>query len=43
MMGACYACEIGIQGQEQPVRACITAIPSGESAITIHLTEDPGW
>jgi ferredoxin len=43
MMGACYACEIGIQGQEQPVRACITAIPIGESAIVIHLSEDPGW
>jgi ferredoxin len=43
MMGACYACEIGIEGVEQPVRACITVIPIDKSTLVIHLSEDPGW
>jgi ferredoxin len=43
MMGACYACEIAIEGVEQPVRACITAIPIDKSTLIIHLSEDPGW
>ncbi len=43
LMGSCYACEVEIEGREQPVRACITGIPIDFSSITVHLSEDPGW
>ncbi len=43
LMGGCYACEIEIEGVEQPVRACLTAIPIDKPTLVIHLGEDPGW
>ncbi len=42
MMGSCYACEIEIEGQENPVRACLTAVPTDEITI-VHLYDDPVW
>ncbi len=42
MMGSCYACEVEIEGQEYPVRACLTAVPKDEITI-VHLYDDPIW
>ncbi|MGD1862355.1 MAG: 2Fe-2S iron-sulfur cluster-binding protein [Leptolyngbyaceae cyanobacterium] len=43
MMGACHACEVEIAGQEEPICACISAVPPGEPELTINLYVDPTW
>jgi ferredoxin len=43
LMGACYACEVEIAGQEHPVRACLASVPFGESVLTVHRYDDPIW
>ncbi len=43
LMGSCYACEVEIEGQEHPVRACLTSIPTSQSVTIVHLYEDPLW
>jgi ferredoxin len=43
LMGSCYACEVEIEGQEHPVRACLASVPSGESVLIVHRYDDPIW
>jgi ferredoxin len=43
LMGSCYACEVEIEGQEYPIRACLASVPSGESILIIHRYDDPIW
>jgi ferredoxin len=43
LMGSCYACEVEIEGQEHPVRACLASIPMGESVLIVHRYDDPIW
>jgi ferredoxin len=42
LMGSCHACEVDIEGQEEPTCACITAVPE-QSHITVNLMVDPTW
>lgn len=41
LMGSCHACEVEMNDAD--VRSCITAIPPGESLVTVHLFSDPTW
>ena len=43
LMGSCHACEVEIDGQAEPICACITAVPPGQPTITINLYVDPTW
>lgn len=51
LMGSCYACEVEIEGQEHPVRACLASIPilprrgsaNDESVLIVHRYDDPIW
>jgi ferredoxin len=43
LSGACYACEVEIEGREHPVRACLASIPIDESILIVHLYDDPVW
>ncbi|ASC71143.1 hypothetical protein XM38_020930 [Halomicronema hongdechloris C2206] len=43
LMGSCHACEVELNDQEDPICACITAVPSGQSSLTINLYVDPTW
>ena len=42
MMGSCYACEVEVEGQEHPVRACLASIPD-EPVLIVHRYDDPIW
>jgi ferredoxin len=42
MMGSCYACEVEVEGQEHPVRACLASIPD-EPVVIVHRYDDPIW
>ena len=42
MMGSCFACEVEIEGRENPTRACLTAVPTDPITI-VHLYDDPIW
>lgn len=43
LMGSCYACEVEIEGADNPVRACLAAIPTGESTLIVHRYDDSVW
>ncbi len=43
LMGSCYACEVEIEGRENPVRACLASIPIDESVLIVHRYDDPIW
>jgi ferredoxin len=43
LMGSCHACEVEMEGAEDTICACITAVPSGQPRITINLYVDPSW
>ena len=43
LMGSCHACEVEIEGQEDPICACISAVPPGQAELTINLYVDPSW
>jgi ferredoxin len=43
LMGSCHACEVELNGQEDPICACISAVPPGQPQITINLYVDPTW
>ncbi|WP_008315015.1 2Fe-2S iron-sulfur cluster-binding protein [Leptolyngbya sp. PCC 6406] len=43
LMGSCHACEVEISGYEEPICACISAVPPGQSELTINLYVDPTW
>jgi ferredoxin len=40
LRGACYACKVEIEGQDNPVRACIATVPDDELSI-VHRYIDP--
>jgi ferredoxin len=42
MMGSCYACEVEVEGEEHPVRACLASIPD-EPVVIVHRYDDPIW
>lgn len=42
LMGSCHACEVEVNGDES-VCACISAVPSGATQLTINLYVDPTW
>ncbi|MEM6423894.1 MAG: 2Fe-2S iron-sulfur cluster-binding protein [Cyanobacteria bacterium P01_H01_bin.119] len=43
MMGSCHACEVEVDDEEDPICACISAVPAGRSQMTINLYVDPTW
>ncbi len=43
LMGSCHACEVEIEGREDPISSCICAVPPGQSELTINLYVDPTW
>lgn len=43
LMGSCHACEVEIDGAEDPICACISSVPPGQSELTINLYVDPTW
>ena len=43
LMGSCHACEVEIEGLEEPICSCISAVPPGKSELTINLFVDPTW
>lgn len=42
LMGSCHACEVELD-DGSAICACISAIPSGQKSLTIHLYADPVW
>ncbi len=36
LKGACYVCRVAIEGQENPVRACIATVPIDDDLAVIH-------
>ncbi|MGI8934823.1 MAG: 2Fe-2S iron-sulfur cluster-binding protein [Phormidesmis sp.] len=43
LMGSCHACEVSMTGEEEPVLACLKAIPPDLDAIKVELLDDPTW
>jgi ferredoxin len=43
LMGSCHACEVELEGQTDPICACITAVPPATEPIIINLYVDPTW
>jgi len=43
LMGSCHACEVEIDGEADPICACISSVPGGRSQLTINLYVDPTW
>ena len=43
LMGSCHACEVEIEGQEEPICSCIHAVPPGQPELIINLFVDPTW
>ena len=33
LRGVCYVCRVAVEGQENPVRACLATVPSDELSI----------
>jgi ferredoxin len=42
LMGSCHACEVEIEGQGA-ICSCISAVPPGQSHLTVNLYSDPSW
>jgi ferredoxin len=43
LMGSCHACEVELEGQADPICACISAVPPGQETLVINLYVDPTW
>lgn len=43
LMGSCHACEVEIEGQAEPICACISAVPLGQPELVVNLYVDPTW
>jgi ferredoxin len=43
LMGSCFACEVEIEGQEHPVRACLASIPIDQPILIVRRYDDPIW
>ncbi|NJK37407.1 MAG: 2Fe-2S iron-sulfur cluster binding domain-containing protein [Oscillatoriales cyanobacterium RM1_1_9] len=42
LMGSCHACEVEVNDGEI-ICACISAVPPGQTEMTIQLYVDPTW
>jgi ferredoxin len=42
LMGSCHACEVEFD-DGRAVCSCITAVPPGQTQLTINLYSDPTW
>ncbi|MBD2100519.1 2Fe-2S iron-sulfur cluster-binding protein [Leptolyngbya sp. FACHB-261] len=42
LMGSCHACEVEVEGLGE-ICTCISAVPSGQSSLTVNLYSDPSW
>ncbi len=42
LMGSCHACEVEVNGEES-ICSCISAVPPGQTHLTINLYSDPTW
>lgn len=36
LKGACLVCKVAIEGQENPVRACLATVPDKDSLTIVH-------
>jgi ferredoxin len=36
LRGACYVCRVAIEGQDNPVRACLATVPGEDSLTIVH-------
>ncbi|MEB3291311.1 MAG: 2Fe-2S iron-sulfur cluster-binding protein [Leptolyngbya sp.] len=43
LMGSCHACEVEVEGDADPICACISAVPDGVDPLVINLYVDPTW
>lgn len=43
LMGSCHACEVDIEGEEDPICACISAVPGNQNLYVVNLYVDPTW
>ncbi|MFZ4641575.1 MAG: 2Fe-2S iron-sulfur cluster-binding protein [Nodosilinea sp.] len=43
LMGSCHACEVELEGEAEPICACISVIPPGVEHLKINLYTDPTW
>lgn len=43
LMGSCHACEVEVEGDADPICACISAVPVGVDPLGINLYVDPTW
>jgi ferredoxin len=44
IMGSCRACEIEVEGIEEPVMACLETVPHRPTqSIEVNLLSDPTW
>ena len=43
LMGSCHACEVEINGGENYICACISAVPPGKPEMTVNIESDPAW
>lgn len=41
LMGSCHACEVEVNGAD--LCSCISAVPIGQTHLTINLYSDPTW
>jgi ferredoxin len=41
-MGSCHACEVELDSGET-ICSCISAVPQGQTHLTIQLYSDPNW
>ncbi|MGJ3253642.1 MAG: 2Fe-2S iron-sulfur cluster-binding protein [Elainellaceae cyanobacterium] len=42
LMGSCHACEVELENGDV-ICSCISAVPPGQSQMTINLSVDPTW
>ena len=43
LMGSCHACEVEIDDRADPICACISSVPGGQTKVVINLYVDPTW
>ncbi|NEP16999.1 MAG: (2Fe-2S)-binding protein [Leptolyngbya sp. SIO4C1] len=43
LMGSCHACEVEVDGEAEPICACISAVPGNQAKMTVNLYVDPTW
>ncbi len=43
LMGSCHACEVELEGEADPICACISAVPPGHDRLVVNLYVDPTW